>query len=77
MHKSEKLQMDNLVSIYISITITLDSSQDLFFQGFYKELKVPGRLERELLWEWVQHDAFPINETQLAYCLLYLLTLVI
>lgn len=41
--------MDNLVYIYISVTITLVGSQDLFFQSFYKELKLLGRLERELL----------------------------
>lgn len=63
MYKSEKLQMDNLVYVCISVTVTLDRSQDLFFQSFYKELKLPGRLERELLWDWVQHDAFPIKET--------------
>lgn len=63
MYKSEKLQMDNLVYVCISVTVTLDGSQDLFFQSFYKELKLPGRLERELLWDWVQHDAFPIKET--------------
>lgn len=69
--------MDNLVYIYISVTVTLDDSQDLFFQNFYEELKFPGRLERELVWDWVQHDAFPVKEMWLAYCLLYLLTLVI
>lgn len=47
MYKSGKLQMDNPVCIYISATITLDGSQDLFFQSFYKELKFPGRLEKE------------------------------
>lgn len=55
--------MDSLVYIYISVTITLDGSQDFFFQSFYKELKLAGRLERALLWEWAQHYAFPVKET--------------
>lgn len=48
LYKSKKLQMGNLAYIYISVTITLVGSQDLFFQRFYKELKLPGKLEREL-----------------------------